>query len=92
MLVLYLLINAVDGRNRYFMTVNNVKKLQKEIGPCSSKTEEMESMATSFFTKLYTSDVQLDPTEIMSLFQECISEQPFPENEISDALFRKAGL
>jgi hypothetical protein len=60
---------------------------------------EMECMATSYFQSVYTRDPSIQPTPIVDLFQEVISEdtneylcKPFLVKEVSDALFQVGPL
>jgi hypothetical protein len=56
---------------------------------------EMELMATSYFQSVYTRDPSIQPTPVVNLFQEVITNdintdlcKPFSEEEISDAMFQ----
>jgi hypothetical protein len=56
---------------------------------------EMENMVRQFFQELYTADSEVNPWEVLSLFEPVISDdmnldlcKPFTDEEISDALFQ----
>jgi hypothetical protein len=66
-----------------------------EDGHTMKNTEVMQHMATCFFTKLYTTDPEVRPDEVVQVFQSCISDETnatlcreFSEEEISNALFQ----
>jgi hypothetical protein len=56
---------------------------------------EMENMVRQFFQELYTADSEVNPWEVLSLFEPVISDdmnldlcKPFTDEKISDALFQ----
>ncbi|WVZ51469.1 hypothetical protein U9M48_002614 [Paspalum notatum var. saurae] len=72
---------------------NKIKKLKREDGSWCSDQGEMGSMVTDYFTTLFTADQSINFEGVVSLFQQCITEEmnkelmkPYSDEEIGDAL------
>lgn len=73
---------------------NKIVKLQKADGSWVSSQTELERMTTQFFQDLFSQDPNLNPSDIVNLFEKKVSEdmnealcKDFSDKEISDALF-----
>lgn len=71
------------------------KKLTKDDGVWTNDEVEMHGMASDYFKSIFTQDDNVNPAEIVNLFDECISPKmnlaltkPYSEEEISNALFQ----
>jgi hypothetical protein len=69
--------------------------LRKDNGQVTSDRGEIEAMASNFFKDLYTADRDVNPQEVLPLFEPKISAElnealvkDISEQEISDALFQ----
>ncbi|XP_040245505.2 uncharacterized protein [Aegilops tauschii subsp. strangulata] len=74
---------------------NKITKLKDANGNWISSPAELESLATAYFQDLFTRDANLNPEEIVALFENKVSVemnemlcQEFTDREISDALFQ----
>ena len=73
---------------------NKISKLKDGKGNWVSRTDELEAMATSYFQELFSHDPNLNPEDIVRLFEPKVSDdlnaslcREFTNKEISDALF-----
>jgi hypothetical protein len=53
---------------------NNIKKLKKHDGSWCSEQEEMKGMAVQYSSSLFTKDENIDPSEVVNLYEPKISE------------------
>jgi hypothetical protein len=74
---------------------NRINSLKDQDGVVQDTPSEMECMATSYFQSVYTRDPSIQPTPVVNLFREVISDdinaelcKPFSIEEISDAMFQ----
>jgi hypothetical protein len=91
-----------DRNTKYFhrkatwrQSKNRIKRIKGMNGNWTDDPGEIESMATSFFTDLYTKDHETDPGELIDKLQSSISADmntklcsEFSDREIGDALFQ----
>ena len=73
---------------------NKIVKLQKVDGSWATSQAELEGMDTQFFQNLFSREPNLNPSDIVNLFEKKVSEdmnealcKEFSDKEISDALF-----
>ncbi|XP_062186766.1 uncharacterized protein LOC133890399 [Phragmites australis] len=74
---------------------NKIQKLKNSVGRWIDKDVELEALATGFFQKLYSRDVNVEPVQVIELFDRVITPdmnealcRNFSEQEIGDALFQ----
>jgi hypothetical protein len=74
---------------------NNIAKLQKTDGTVTEDIDEIKMMTTDFFKTLYNKDDNVEPDEVLHLFQHKISDdmnnelcKDFIVEETGDALFQ----
>ncbi|CAN6204103.1 unnamed protein product [Urochloa humidicola] len=83
------------NKARWRAKKNHIKKLKREDGTWCSNQNVMQGMAASFFSELFTKDVNVCPEELVDIFEPVISAetnqslcQPYIEEEIGNALFQ----
>jgi hypothetical protein len=95
-------LRAGDRNTSYFhrratwrQKKNRIEKLQTEHGKVIADTEQMETMATEYFSKLYQTDPTVQPTISTQYFEQKVSDidndvlcADFTDEEISYALFQ----
>jgi len=74
---------------------NKIKSLKKEDGSYTEDVHEMQNMTNSFFSQLYTKDLEVMPEQSLHLFDRVIDDgmndslcKPFTDEEVSNALFQ----
>jgi hypothetical protein len=74
---------------------NKIKRLRRDDGSIVTEKKEMECLARNFFNGLYEANQDVQPAEIMQLFQPQVTSEmnrdlckEFTKEEISDALFQ----
>lgn len=74
---------------------NRIKKLKREDGSWCSEQASMQEMALDYFSSLFLEDVNVDPRDVVNLFDPVITDdmnlslcKPYTPEEISNALFQ----
>jgi hypothetical protein len=74
---------------------NKIRSLTDDNGVVHDDDASMHQMANDYFQTLFTADDTLDPSPVVELFEQCISDETndhlcndFSEKEIADALFQ----
>jgi hypothetical protein len=74
---------------------NRIKQLRKGDGNWTSDQQEMQHMATEYFTNLFLRDEGVNPEELVNVFDPVITDEmnfgltkAYSAEEVSDALFQ----